>query len=252
MSSIIRNPKSGIRNLLLVALALCLSGCTMFFCDGGGPLKREELGDWLGLAARPAPEPQKLAALVQELRQIKHAGFVGRYSLPGDASVLSLKFFFLFDIPFTPAPGLVVKGRRSPWLAFVPGGQRGRWLYFVPAKPAVKQFVALQEQWDALLVWFDRVEAYDVATRERVAARRSDELVGLGLGWTRVREVVPLDEDEQPGVHALARPKLDPAKLRYMVRDGNCLLLGLVGWGRVNHTRYLQLLWLPIPIGSAI
>lgn len=236
----------------LAALALGQCGCTMFiFCDGEGPLAREELGDWLGLEARPAPEPAELAARVEELKGMQQAGFAGRYSLPGDAASLSFRLFFLFDIPFTPAPGLVVKGRRNPWLAFVPGGQRGDWLYFDPDKPAKKRFYASQDQWDALVVWCDRTDAYDVATRERVAAKRTDEMIGLGLGYTRVREVVPLDRDEVGGVHALADQHVDPAKVKYRVRDGTCLLLGIVGWGRVNHTRYLQLLWVPIPIGRA-
>lgn len=236
----------------LALTALMLNGCTMFiFCDGGGPMERSELGDWLGLAPKPAPEPEKLAKLVDELKQVRHAGFAGRYSLPGDAATLSLKLFFLFDVPFTPAPGLMVKGRRNPWLAFIPGGQRGEWLFYDPDRPGGKQFYTSQEQWDALLIWHDRADAYDVATRERLAARRADEVVGLGLGWCRVREVVPLDRDERPGVHAFAQPKVDPAKVKYLVRDGSIILLGIVGWGRVNHTRYLQLLWVPIPIGSA-
>ncbi len=236
----------------LALAALALNGCTMFiFCDGGGPMARDELGDWLGLAPKPAPEPEKLAKLVEDLRQVKHAGFAGRYSLPGDAASLSLNFFFLFDIPFTPAPGLVVKGRRNPWRAFVPGSHHGDWLYFDPDKRDPKQFYAAQDQWTALLVWGDRADAYDVATRERVAARATNEIIGLGLGWTRVRDVMPLDREERAGVHALAQPKVDPAKLKYQVRDGNIILLGIVGWGRVNHKRYLQLLWIPIPIGSA-
>jgi len=235
----------------IALVALAQSGCTMFMCDGGGPMDRKELGDWLGLEALPAPEPQKLAALVEDLKHVKHAGFAGRYSLPGDAASLSLKLFFLFDIPFTPAPGLIVKGRRNPWLSFVPGGQEGNWLYFDPDNPKKKQFYAAQKQWDALVVWSDRTDAYDVATRERVAARRADEVVGLGIGWVRVREVVPLDQNEAAGVHALASPKVDPAEIKYLVRDGSIVLLGIVGWGRVNHTRYLQLLWIPIPMGKA-
>jgi len=248
--------QSAIRNrlaLLAVAvMALAQTGCTMFiFCDGGGPMAKEELGDWLGLAPWPAPSAEELAELVADLKQVKHAGFAGRYSLPGDAAALSIKLFYLIDVPFTPAPGLVVKGRRNPWAAFVPGWHQGHWLYFDPQKPQGRTFYAAQRQWSALLASTDRTEAYDVATRERVAARRAEEVIGLGLGWTRYREVAPLDENEVPGVHALASPKVDPAKLKYLVRDGSILLLGLVGWGRVNHTRYLQLLWIPIPIGRA-
>lgn len=251
-----RNPRPPFRNraacLLLAALALSQAGCTMFvFCDGGGPMAYQELGNWAGLAPGTPPEAARLAELVEELKVVRHGGFAGRYSLPGDAAALHLNFLLVNDVPFTPAPGLVVKGRRNPWLRFVPGAHSGHWLYFDPLKKLPHQFYAAERSWSALLAWGARSEAYDVATRQRVAARRVEEVIGLGLGWTRVREVVPLDAEEEPGMHALAGPKADPATAKWLVRDGNILLLGIVGWGRVNHTRYLQLLWVPIPIGRA-
>jgi len=245
-----------LRRLLLCAAAACLAvsqaGCTMFiFCDGDGPLTKAELGDWLGLEPLPVPQPARIAAIARELKQVKHAGFSGRYSLPGDASVFAFNFLLVANVPFTPAPGLIVKGRHNPWLAFVPGGQHGDWLYFDPDKPSKRQFYATQQGWDCLLYWTDRADAYDVATGQRVAAQGFDEVIGLGLGWTRVREVAPVDMDGRPGVHPLASPKADPEKIKYEVRDGNIILLGILGWGRVNHKRYLQLLWIPIPIGRA-
>lgn len=247
-----RTTRSLLLCLALAVAALSQCGCTMFiFCDGGGPLTYHELGDWLGMEPLPAPEPQQLAALVADLKQVQHAGFSGRYSLPGDASVFSMNFIQIFSVPFTPAPGLIVKGRYNPWKAFVPGSQHGDWLYFDPAKPGKRQFYAAQNGSDCILAWWDRADAYDVATRQRVASRRTSDVIGLGLGWTRYREVAPLDEDEQPGVQALASPAADPTKARYLVRDGNILLLGIVGWGRVNHTRYIQVLWIPIPVGKA-
>jgi len=237
--------------LAIALLAIAQSGCTMFICcDGEGPMKKEELGDWLGLAPKPAPEPQKLAGLVADLKQVKHAGFSGRYSLWGDAASLSVKFFYAMEVPFTPAPGLMVKGRKTGSV-LVPGGQHGDWLYFDPDKRIKKEFYASEDGWDCLVCWFGRWDAYDVATRERVAARKTDEIGGLWLGWTRVRDVEPVDEDGHCGVHPLANPRVDPAKVKYVVRDGSFLLFGLVGWGRVNHTRYLQLLWIPIPLGPA-
>jgi len=96
------------------------------FCDGGGPMAKEELGDWLGLEALPAPEPEVLAERIADLKQVKHAGFAGRYSLPGDAASLSVKLFYAIEVPFTPAPGLVVKGRKTGSV-LVPGGQHGDW-----------------------------------------------------------------------------------------------------------------------------
>ncbi len=236
----------------MAVLALAQGGCTMLnFCTGDGPMGREELGDWLGLAPKPAPEPEALAKTVADLKAMEHAGFSGRFSLPGDAGVFAIKLYFLTDIPFTPSASLMVKGRRNPWAIFVPGSQKGQWLYFDPKRPTMRSFYAAQDQWDFLVVWSDRADAYDVATRERVAVRRTDEVGGLGMGWFRLREVAPVDEYGEQGVHPLANPKVDPAKVKYLVRDGTTLLFGLIGWGRVNHERYIQLLWIPIAVGKA-
>jgi hypothetical protein len=84
-----------------------------------------------------------------------------------------------------------------------------------------------------------------------VAARSVISIPGFGLGWSRVRKVRPVDRLDWPGLHAVTNPRRPLSEARYDVREGNILLLGLLGWGRVNRTRYLQLLWIPVPIGSA-
>jgi hypothetical protein len=43
----------------------------------------------------------------------------------------------------------------------------------------------------------------------------------------------------------------DGAPARFRVEETHQVLCGLIGWGRVNRTRYVQILWIPIPIGSA-
>ena len=237
----------------LAALAASQSGCTILMCcDGDGPLTHDELGDWQGLAPRPAPEAAKMAALIADLKQVQHAGFAGRYSLPGDAASFAFNFFLVSDIPFTPCPGLIVKGRRSPWTRFLPGRYHGDWVYFDPKRMDARTFYASDDGWNALVAWADRAEAYDAATGQRVAARRTEEIIGAGLGWTRICEVMPIDRDEVRGVQAIASPKVDPTQARWVIRDSNTLLLGIFGWGRVNHTRYLQILWIPIPVGRAV
>ena len=92
----------------------------MFLCSGGGPLRREELGDWAGMAPKPAPDAKQLEALVRGLKTTTNMSFIGRFSLPGDASVFSLNCGQYYEVPFTPAPGLVVKGRMNPWLHLLP------------------------------------------------------------------------------------------------------------------------------------
>ena len=45
-------------------------------------------------------------------------------------------------------------------------------------------------------------------------------------------------------------PEVGLDEVKYELKDGTSILMGLFGWGRVNHRRYLQLLWIPIPIGE--
>jgi len=234
------------------ALALAPSGCTFFACSGGGPLRQRELGDWAGLAPRAAPAAARLEALTAELKATANRPFAGRYSLRGDASYCSMTLGQILDVPFGAAPGLRIKGRLNPWLRFVPGPQHGDWLYYDESGEATRRFYAWEDEWDALVAWGERAEACEIASRQRVAARRIDEVIGLGLGWTRVRLVRPVDSAGDAGFHAVAFTKRPLADARYDLRYGNILLLGLLCWGRVNRTRYIQLLWIPIPVGNAL
>ena len=66
----------------------------------------------------------------------------------------------------------------------------------------------------------------------------------------RVRRVTPIGRDGNPGLHAIVDPEVGLDEVKYELKDGTSILMGLFGWGRVNHSRYLQLLWIPIPIGT--
>ena len=245
---------STVRRWLLAgawALALCQAGCVFFVSDGGGPLRRSELGDWAGMAEKAKPSPAELEALIADLKTVPNQTLLGKFSLRGDASVFATNFNELLDVPFSPAPGLRIKGRLNPWLRFVPGPQHGDWFYFDEAKPAARQFYASEDEWDVLVGWGERVDCWDVATGERVGARGVISIPGFGLGWARVRKVRPVDRSGVPGLDALAYSKQPVSEALYDIRDGTSLLLGAVAWGRVNRTRYLQILWIPIPVGRA-
>ena len=84
-----------------------------------------------------------------------------------------------------------------------------------------------------------------------MACQQLDVRFGWGLGWSRLRRIEPVAPDGTRGLHALADPSLELDEVRYSLKNGNTLLLGLIGWGRVNRRYYLQLLWLPIPIAKA-
>ena len=241
------------RWLLAVAAVVALgqSGCMFFAASGGGPLKRSELGDWAGMAPRPMPDAQQLKTLMADLKTLPNSTFTGRYSLRGDANVFATNFNEILDVPFTPAPGLRIKGRLNPWLRFVPGPQHGDWLYYDEKDASARQFYASEDEWDVLVGWGERVDCWDVATGQRVAARAITSVPGFALGWTRVRKVRPVDDTGLPGLNTIAYSKLPLSEARYDIREGNAVLLGALGWGRVNRTRYIQILWIPIPVGTA-
>ncbi|MFW6161503.1 MAG: hypothetical protein ACODAJ_01970 [Planctomycetota bacterium] len=239
------------RWLVAVAAAAAVvtqAGCTFFGASGGGPLRRSELGDWAGMSEMT--RPAGLQSLVAELKETPNSPFTAKYSLRGDAALFSTNFNEILDVPFTPAPGLRIKGRLNPWLRFVPGPQSGDWLYYDESDPSARQFYAAEHEWDALVAWGERVDAWDVATGERVAARGTFSLPGFGLGYNRVRKVRPVDAAGLPGLDTIAYTKRPLSDVRYDLRDGSILFLGLLGWGRVNRIRYLQVLWIPIAIGT--
>ena len=238
--------------VLAPVLFVLASGCTMFLCEGGGPLRQDELGEWCGLREANPPSPQELAAQAAEVEKTRNRVFAGKFSIPADLPIFALSFGMVYEIPFTPAPGLIVKGEMNLlWSLFVPGRQDGRWLFFHPRRPEGRRFLATESEWGWLLFGTDSANAYDVASGRLVAAQRTDEFGGFGLGWMRVRRILPVGRSDIPGLDGVVSPNLPLENLRYDLRDANILLLGLVGWGRVNHTRYIQLLWVPIPVGQA-
>ena len=241
----------------MAAAALVQSGCSFFALPGGGPLERDELGDWAGIAARPLPEPQHLQARVKRLAFCAHDPLDSEYSWQGGPwGCELLSFGAPREVPFTPAWGLQVMGRFNRWLRLLPGRRHGDWLYRHPSGAGSRQFYASQDEWGAGLILGDLLlrgavcNACDVATRERVAAQQS-AIVLSALGYVRIRRVRPVGVDGEPGLHGLAHPRLDATDVRYEVKDGTALLAGILGWGRVNHRLYIQVLWTPISMGEA-
>jgi len=238
-------------------LVLSAGGCTFFGAKGGGPLKRSELGAWAGISAQPVPEAERLSALVKGLKLTALNPFTGEYSWDGGPCGASLGFGDPREIPFTPARGMRVKGRFDPWARLLPGSRHGDWLYYAESRGDHREFYASETEWDlgALFLGYllanDQADAFDVASRERVAAQRTDLFLTL-LVCMRVRRVLPVDAEGRSGLHAAADPRKSLADTRYNLKDGTALLMGAVGWGRVNRRRYIQVLWVPIPVGNAM
>ncbi|MFP4055715.1 MAG: hypothetical protein ACLF0G_02480, partial [Candidatus Brocadiia bacterium] len=168
-----------LRRAVVVALCSQMVGCTFLYCSGGGPLRREELGDWVGLAARPAPESEELASLVKGLKLLDNSFLGSHHSYLEGPSIRTLHYGSYREVPFTPARHLMVKGEFNPWLRLLPGVRRGDWLYYNSAREDYRTFYAREREWGGGLLVTERLlagshsEAYDLTTRRRVAAQAS-------------------------------------------------------------------------------
>ena len=249
--------KTLVQILFLLFVISLMSGCTFFAASGGGPLKRSELGDWAGIRAEAPPEPEALSSIVKDLEHCSLDWFAGTYSFQEDIPFGGSFLYYgnPYEIPFIPARGLTIKGKFNPWLRLIPGSRHGDWLYFSP-KSGTRRFYASENEWGGgmlligdLLFAGDQVNAYDITTRERVAARKTNIALSL-IGYTRIRRVTPIGRDGKHGLHAIVDPEVGLDEVKYELKDGTSILMGLFGWGRVNHRRYLQLLWIPIPTGT--
>ena len=122
--------------------------------------------------------------------------------------------------------------------------------------PDYREFCAAESEWGCGMIfgdWLaagDTANAYDSSTDERVAAQKTSIVLGYGLGYTRYRRILPVAADGSLGLHALMDKTVGLSDVRYDLKDGTILLFGILGWGRVNRKRYIQFLWIPIPVGQ--
>ena len=66
------------------------------------------------------------------------------------------------------------------------------------------------------------------------------------------RKAAPVSADGDPILKSVFSADVDPNDVRYQWREGHFLWGGLIGWGRLNRRRYIQILWIPIPIGESV
>jgi hypothetical protein len=240
---------------LMAAASLTQAGCTFFACSGGEPLSRAELGDWAGIRELERPDASTLDYLREE--DYWPPLSVNRWDVAGDSLGFSLTVpGDPWSVPFTPLAGYRIRFKLPHLLRLLPSVREGVYLYLPRHGSRAREFYAAKKEHGGGLILGDLLyagytaNAYDAATHERVAAAKSTIVLGWGLLYTRYRRVLPVDEDGDKGLGIFAGGRASPSRVRYDVKDGTISLLGLIGWGRVNRKRYLQLLWIPIPIGT--
>ena len=249
-----RSWKKAVQIMAVLFVISLTNGCAFFGASGGGPLSRTQLGDWAGIKDEGAPQPEALMAVVQTIEGYSMNPFAGEIHLKKDGWGSSLNYGDPREIPFTPTRGLHIKGKFNPWLRLIPSKRHGDWLYYKP-QSSDRRFYASEGEWGSgmlfadFLLAGDKANAYDIATRQRVAARKTNIALFL-IGYTRVRRIAPVGPDGKPGLLAVSDPGVGLDTVKYDYKDGTAVLMGIIGWGRVNHRRYFQFLWIPIPMGA--
>jgi len=234
----------------VTAAALMLNGCCSFIdAPGDGPLGRDELGDWLGMSAAAELPPRDLEKKEEDLRLCINDLFAGEYST-SEANRLE-------SHPL--AVDLDMDGRSNFWLHLFPSFRQAHWLFHRRYTRNTRRFYANERKWGLgwllpiplgeLLFCGRQIDAYDVDSGKRVGSVRS--LIFLTpLFCVRERVVRPVDTVGRPGLRAIIDAGKDMSAIQYEAKDATVILLGALGWGRVNHRAYAQVLWIPIPLWS--
>jgi hypothetical protein len=242
-------------------MAVLQCGCTFFAADGGGPLTRDGLPECGGIRCTNPPDQ----------RALEHLG--NQFALCGETVALSADSIdepepwlqnvcTPYDVPFVQDDGLVFARISRPWQRLLPGRRHTDWLIYadplrsedIPGEP--RRFYGAQDEIGGGFVIGDLLyvssasHGYDAGTGEWVGGQQSTAALAM-VGYTRIRKVRPVAEDGGKGLQTLLDPATDLADAKFDLRDGTAILCGLIGWGRVNHKRYIQIAWIPIPVGRA-
>lgn len=122
-------------------------------------------------------------------------------------------------------------------------------------------FLACRNYWFPLFLLDDIVTLYDANGAPLAVMSSFGFLDMVGLVYKRVSYTRAVDDRKHERFYTGFRtiwglPKYigDPQQARqrkYIEKEAWVVLLGVFGMGDVNGRRYMQLLWIPIPIGSS-
>lgn len=214
---------------LLAGSACGLLGCnTIQYCKGMEPYKAAELPS-LSLKELPAPDPVLVRQAAQRVMAGTRKG--ARDWDEADGSVLQKV------TEFEPTSRYSNVQHSIAWDGIA--GHRS--LYVVQQRSNGASVIS----GDATT----RTDVYDTDTCELLA---SWGLLGytILLVWVYEMSIEPVEIDGVPAMRKLMQREAEPADLRFEFSEARITLLGLFGWGRSNHKRYFQVLWIPIVAGA--
>ena len=226
----------------LGAAVLASSGCSIMRCSGSGPLQYSQLGDWAGIEPPAAPAQADRNEILLALTDVVDSPELGQRTSVGDATDPLMR-------------GLAIKEKFRGIGPFTPGERRSDMLIYAQQAATARTFYGLSDGWgvrfligDLLYSKYGR-SVYDASTGEKAGAVRT-EMILPPVGWIRRRLVRPVNVMGDGGLRIVVDPARPIADTRYEVKDNSILLLGLFGWGRANDKWYIQVLWVPIPVGT--
>jgi hypothetical protein len=233
--------RSSARSVIVGVILVMSAGCSFFACSGGGPLTRSELGDWCGFSDPGAPSFRERQQLVEKLSRTPNMPLAGMICW-------SKSDWRARSNPI--ADGLDVNGFHNVWGFFLPGKNTTHWLLRLRQLEGSRKFYGRSDSWSLgfiigyYLFFCTDMNVWDVETLERVGFAKGRAFLG-GLLYHR-HAYIRLN----PALVHYADPRTKLVDAQFVLKDGSLLLLGVIGWGRVNHKRYIQILWIPIPVGT--
>jgi hypothetical protein len=230
--------------VLLAGIGLAAAGCsTISLREGEDPLFTDELPEWarrVETSMPPGDLLEKAAAGIEAKPPKRDSMFTLHTPWNRGASYLNQSICGLGE--YDPGDLLPPPHRRRGHLLLWDGIPGHRFLYYKGAGGAA--FPPFAADAEAEVCCFDSGSSHPIPIHRGgiflsppYSCIWSTRPAGLPLE-DFLRGTVARENDGDPG--------------SYRVEETHILLCGLFCWGRVNRTRYIQVLWIPIPVGRVV
>ena len=204
-----------------------LNGCAFWALSGGGPMSKEEAYRIVGRAPSQMTESQKEVAMELYNRARNELGI----SEKKDRVSMTAKWFV--NVMFKLGINVRVESVAVEKPAKLENSLYTCDRLLSPGYPLI---------WPWWSEWFTIYNLGNGEEQQQMMKHGLSFLTILG-GYARI--VSP--EIKKKGFPIVPSSYGD----RYNVKTAYHLLLGICAFGRVNHRRYMQFLWIPIPLGAA-